>query len=411
MRPTRRLEAPRWAGLAALFLALPLLGSCYNWRSTVVEFDSVLGYVEAEEKEPEELRWRNQALRFPWPLRWFEGELLAGVAESVVDRGWISVRSPGAFAKDRIRWLAELAETDLLKIGESCWRLLLVLDRDPDELNRIYAAQGLSLLMQTFAEDDAREVELQVVGNDHAGFVTGDIGEYRIAARKLVQSFEGSWPGRREDPLLTGGGREDFARAVDALARLHTGALRQERLRLRLLLEAVRVEPFAPLRERLAGSLVYAVQVACVRGLHTALLDAAGSVRLAAMEELIRLGGRELLPRILAELEQRAEVLATEGRSADPDPEMRRALAHYYWSAGPELAERRYDEGRNGFEFLHELASSDPESSLRILGADALAWILRREADPFGEWIPEWWQGYLEQKRSGEPDTTNRSGS
>jgi hypothetical protein len=48
MRPTRRLEAPRWAGLAALFLALPLLGSCYNWRSTVVEFDSVLGYVEAE---------------------------------------------------------------------------------------------------------------------------------------------------------------------------------------------------------------------------------------------------------------------------------------------------------------------------------------------------------------------------
>jgi hypothetical protein len=123
-----------------------------------------------------------------------------------------------------------------------------VLDRDPDELNRIYAAQGLSLLMQTFAEDDAREVELQVVGNDHAGFVTGDIGEYRIAARKLVQSFEGSWPGRREDPLLTGGGREDFARAVDTLARLHTGELRQERLRLRLLLEAVRVEPFAPLR-------------------------------------------------------------------------------------------------------------------------------------------------------------------
>lgn len=358
------------------------------------------GFTEDLLEEPEELEWHTEARRYPWIYRQFESSLMTMFADATgVQRVMHPVKNPAGFASDRILWLAELAGSDLLQIGESTWRLLFVIDRDPSPLHRIYAAQGLGVLLQTFAKRDASREGLRVVGPEHLGLQEGDGSSYRLAARKLLPRIEAAWISVREDEMLSGGGREDFAQAVDALAKLKTGNLEQERLRLRLLLEAVRFEPFRPLQERLAGSLVYAVQSAAVHGLRRSLLDRDGDLRNAALETLSELGGPALLPRLLQILEARPEVLANTSFHCDPDPGVRRALVHRYWSGNADLAEEQFGRGRSGFEFLHELADSDPELSLRILAADALAWLLGREADPFGEWIPEWWQSHRERIR------------
>ena len=400
---------PRMGGLR-VFRAAGLLGlgaltfsSCWSWRSTRIEFDSVAGYEEERAEEPEELEWRSMARRYPWIYRQFETSLVTMFADATgVERGWTEVKNPARFASDRILWLAELAGEDLLRMGETSWRLLLVLDRDPAPLHRIYAAQGLGLLLKTFAKRDRTLEGLRVIGPAHLGLQEGDSSAYRLAARELVAGIEGAWVGRRKDAMLGGGGREDFAKAVDELAKLTAGDLEQERLRLRLLLEAVRYEPYRPLQERLAGSLVFALQTAAVHGLRRALLDRDGGVRVAALETLSELGGPPLLPRLLELLESRPEALADASFRCDPDPGVRRALVHSFWGGDAALAEERYAKGRSGFEFLHEVAGSDPEPSMRILAADALAWLVGREADPFGEWIPEWWQGHLERMRGQE---------
>ncbi len=381
--------------LEILLLAGLLNGaSCVSYESALAEFDGLAGYDPAAMVEPARLEYQGRTRRFPALLRsldWLAGgSFLAGFLGA--KRVWTEVDDPQSFARERLAELPDLAGRNLFRLADVAWRQVLVLERDPSLLSRRIAVEGLlDCMKKAGARLGAGELpDWEPVP---------DIFERR--GRTFSRRLERFWPPLREK-RLTEGEAADYRGLCRDLASLPPGSPGQERALLRLFLEAVRTENDPRVYEAEVEGLKTCMRRIFRTGMRIALADLrSGLVRGAALEACWNRGGAEVLPDLLGIFQNRSRRIAGNGAPIDPDPGVRRRFVHLCWRLRPDEAEVSRGEGSSPMDFLHEAAVRDPDRSVALLARIVLAWLVRREVDPYGDWIPGWWEQRVIRRRKG----------
>jgi hypothetical protein len=372
-----------WA--LALVLELSFFSGCSTYRGLLKEVDSVVGFDAQNFGEPARIEYSPKALRHPWMIRalgWFHFDAFT---ENVLGlkRQWITLKDPAGFLRNRIPRLVEEAESRLDYLGEASWRLLLITDKDPSDLNRSLAMGGLT----------------KVLGILAPGFDPGDqrllFGfpeEFERKAVPLLKKMETYWPGLRKESLQ-GEKRDEFATLLRDLTYLPAGNLFQERGRIRLLLEALAQETDPGLQHLVAGYLFESLRRGCLHGLVLGLSDRLSpEVRVTAVNSFYSLGRTKALPWILAQLKQNMAAVFGPTGPVDSSPDVRRRLAVLCASISPSEGDLEYGKGPSPFAFMYQLAFEDEDRGLRLFAREIFSWILHRPMDKEGAWIPKWWR-------------------
>lgn len=363
------------------------------------EFDSLARYRPETQAEPASLGYGKRAERYPWFVRLFEGSGVPYLIEGVFgfERQPWDVEHPPSFARERIARMASLAGSDPVRIAETSWRLLLVLEADRSELNRCIATRQIESFLQSQG--------LTTVDERSKGLERLPRRRFDEEARRLERILEPLWPGLREEEL-TGTERTAYASALRELTLLGADSLGDERRRLRTLIEAVEWEDDAGLREIARANLRRATHSAWLHGLSFALLDPGEYVRERAVRALWTGGGGEILPWILARLADRARRIGAPTAPLDPSLLVRRRVLSCCGELSFAEAEKTSSAGSteelSPLSCLQQAFTFDEDQGIRYLAAVALAEILGRPVDPQGAWIPAWWQKYVAESREGK---------
>ncbi|MEZ5989622.1 MAG: hypothetical protein R3F30_10940 [Planctomycetota bacterium] len=326
-----------------------------------------------------------------WALATFSfgSEDVARFYESMFGQGraFYEVAAKGEFVRDALATLTADAGNDLFRLSEVTYRLLFVLDLDTSPLNRAIATEELAGVVAL--------IRREPLGPDHRGFVPGLRRGFVEAATRLHADLGPYWPGLREETRLAPEAREAYLTTLDALSLLVAGDLRQERLRLQLVLEACRSETAdRALKVAIAERLFRCLETAAVEGLSRALDDDDAHVRETAVARLWALGGRGTHPYVLARLAAREPGL----RLVDPSVAVRRRVLQCCWSLDAAAAALHHGEGPDSFTVIHDIALWDPEPGLRSLATACLAHLLGRPDELGSDWVRQWWQDHLTGK-------------
>ncbi len=373
--------------LAAFFGSLGF-SSCSTYHGLLKEVDSVVGFDSRTFGEPARIEYSPKALRHPWMIRALSWLHFDAFTENVLGlkRQWITLKDPAGFLRARIPRLVGEAENRLDYLGEANWRLLLILDKDPSDLNRALSLDGMKRILSVIAP----------------GFDPGDprllFGfpeEFERKAGPLLKKMEVYWPGLRKAPLK-GDQRDEFATLLRDLTNLPAGNLIQERGRIRLLLEALAAENDPGIQPLIAEDLFESLRRACLHGLVIGLGDRLSpEVRVSAIDSFYYLGRTKALPWILAQLRRNvAAVFGLTTGPVDTSPDVRRRLAVLCASIQPSEGDLEFGKGPSPFAFLYQMAFEDEDRGLRLFAREIFSWILHHPMDKEGAWIPKWWRDH-----------------
>ncbi len=383
-----------------LVLAAFGFAGCASYPIVLREFDSIAGYDRQTQKEPAKLEYREFADRYPAllrPLEWVgAGSLLNALFAT--RQTPVPVDNPPDFVRTRIRSMASVAGRNLARITAVTWRLLLVIEKDPTPLNRAVAIRELARLTRVF--DDI------VTDGKGVGFATptpSAATKFRERAKELSGALASTWPGLPKSDRSRNG-RDRYATALRDLSRLDAAGLEQERIRLRLMREALDWEPDAEVLRFTARATIAALHSAIARGLATGIRDPEPRVRQAAIAELWNHGRDRILPWLLFALEARTKASVPPALVPavpfDLDADVRRQVLRLCWAVDTAKASEQFDNGPSPYRTLVEAALQDPKPALRLLAGEALAFHLRRPVEPHPTWIREWWRSFVS---AGQP--------
>ncbi len=370
--------------VSAVFVGTGFL-SCSTYQGLLKEVDSVVGFDPRTFGEPARIEYSPKALRHPWMIRALSWLHFDAFTENILGlkRQWITLKDPAGFLRVRIPRLVGEAENRLDYLGEAAWRLLLLLDKDPSDLNRALSLDGMKRILRVLAP----------------GFDPGDqrllFGfpeEFERKAGPLLKKIEAYWPGLRKVPLR-GDQRNDFATLLRDLTHLPAGNLAQERGRIRLLLEALEAESDPGLQPFIAEDLFESLRRGCLHGLVVGLADRTSpEVRVSAIDSFFSLGRAKALPWILAQLKRNVAAVYGLIGPVDTSADVRRRLAVLCASIQPTEGDWEVGNGPSPFAFLYQMAFEDEDRGLRLFAREIFAWILHHPMDKEGEWIPKWWR-------------------
>lgn len=391
-----------------LLAALCLAPGCTSYESTKIEFDSLAGINERLLSEAPTLSYADSYLAKPGLAGTFDGSVFGDIVEAVFgsERRQSKVVEKGDFVRKRMAWMVEFCNGDRVRIAETAWRILLVLEKDGSALNRSLANEHCgTLLKQLGIGALSAEMAQQLLGPRQS---RENAGALREALRPLLGVLRRTWPGKRKS-VLEAAERRNHARVLQAFQELPPLGLAGARDRLPVLLEATRDEDIAELAELSARLLAKSTVLALMRGLFLSFHDSKWSVRDSAVKEVWDLGGASVLPWLLAQFDKRqsgrtdgADLPRTTLRLIDDSDELRRRLIQCCWSLDKESAALRHGDALSPFKFLHDTAIYDPSPSLRFLAREALAHVLERENDRRTLWVSTWWQDFVSLEGSGQ---------
>lgn len=372
-----------WGGVLPLMLSL--FTGCSTYRGLLKEVDSVVGFDAQTFGEPAKIEYSPKALRHPWMIRALGWLYVDAFTENVLGlkRQWIDLKDPAGFLRRRIPRLVGESERRLDYLGEAGWRLLLIVDKDPSDLNRSLALVGLARILKILAPGfDPKDPRL----------LFGYPEEFERKAGPILKRMESLWPGLREGPLQTED-RDELATLLRDLTYLPAGNLFQERGRIRLLLEAMRTEVDRGLQGLILRNLFESLRRACLHGLVLGLSDRRSpEVRISAINSFYSLGRNRALPWILSQLKRNTSAIFGPTGPVDANPDVRRRLAVLCASIQPAEGDAEFEKGPSPYAFLYQLAFEDADQGLRLFAREIFSWILHHPLDKDGAWIPQWWR-------------------
>jgi hypothetical protein len=376
-RSTRRGRFLLWAAAASLAVG------CASYERVRMEFDSVTRF-DGFDDEPAELDYQQLAKRWPWTVRATEGSGFDSVLAFLfgLEPYPMPIDNPVGFVRERIPMLVELADGDPAESAEVARRLLWVLERDEQSLNRVVAIEGIATLLEAMAVDPLR----RPMARD-----ARDPAQEAVAAAWGALAERG--PARGDAPLSVEQ-RSAWVRALETLTERPLGRGADDRRLLHALAVAQRDEQDRALREPVRRALAAAAANAMADGLRRHLLDGTPEVREAALLALYRLGGSAALAYSL-----RALSLPTGGlQRYDQSRSIRLLWIRMCSQVGGDVVFQQHAGGPTGIEFLYDMVRGD-DDGLRLNALEAMAICLGRPISFDAAWADEWWREYSLARR------------
>lgn len=391
-RTKERTSCALRARLGVLTLA-GVLGACASYASTVHQFDGLIGYDQDRGSEADTYALRRKTVAYP-----FWAEAIQAFADDLgIERREFEVEFPHKRLRKNMRLMVEQSGQQLERLAELSWRCLLVLDQDGSPLNRATAIRCLAQL----AERSPRLAKVGEPGLELPGRRnTAARVAFRASAREIVRTLADLWmreEGERRDEKA----RAAFEDKIQELAALQATSLAHERGRLRVLGEALVWERDPRSQQEVARALLACMRSAVFRGLRQALRDPEVLPRLAALDAFWRLGRKEYLAYSIASLRKGLLDRLPEGHASraliDEDARVRRKISNFASAIPLESTIEPVGEGPSPVRFLVDTGLRDPERGLRLGARHALSVMTKRDFDPEGAWIAEWWERLVTQ--------------
>ncbi|MHC4514880.1 MAG: hypothetical protein ACYTGW_01625 [Planctomycetota bacterium] len=357
------------------------------WRA-LAEFDSSAARVQPE-KEPEKLDYVEAPERLPWYVRQMEGLgfdfLLTRLLN--VKPTPVAQENPSGYARERLVTLIDMVGDDLERGAQVAVRLLWVLEKDRNILNRVVSLRGVETIVHGLGLDPM----------DPLLDTTDDSAARRREVEAAETEMEQYWPGVREPGELGDDARQAFIAALDRELRSPLPTPRARRQLVLALARGYADETDGAMRTRLEAVLRRALSFATGLGLRNSLTANRPEVRDVAIRAYRRLCGPIGVPYVLRRIA--APAGSKRGNPYDPDPTVRLTLVRLCSQLRGEPAMKSVHGGKMPVDFLYETAIADDEAGLRQVALEGLALCLQRPKISFDEeWATTWRQQFIVER-------------
>lgn len=380
MKRTLGLLALVWSAFIGLSLS-----SC-SYVHSLEEFDSVAGWTDPL-NEPESVAWQPRPLLYPW----YRTAVTFGLAD--LDPVPDEVDNPSGFARERLIELADWMGDDPTRVAQVARRMLWVVEKDPNSLNRITAIRGLERILRVLGRNPlAPEAYFEEV-DAAKGLVLES--RFRSAHETIQRMFS------RTEPSLTEAQRGEYVRALQDYVAVPVPRSTWRRQLIRTIWTVYFGERAHP-DVRLAAheALQQAVYYAVCNGLRSALVplddEDFPAVRIEALLVFRRIGGIPAVPFVLQMMARPR--LGNRALRYDRDVQVRMALVRV-------CGQLSYEHASAGtpkpLEFLYETAADEDEDgdvrrvALEGLGRCLAAHRGERRVSLELSWAKEWWKQYV----------------
>ncbi|MBK8977002.1 MAG: hypothetical protein IPM29_13890 [Planctomycetes bacterium] len=367
----------RAALLAALCAASALGGGCAaSYATQRMEFDSMTGF-EDTATEPASFEPSDRARRWPGIVRWWEGTLLDVALAGLwsLEPRFVEIDQPAKFLRERIEGMVRRARGDVGRLADCSHRVLWLLARDPQELDRLVAVDAVEDLLAELGVDP---LKVPTRALDSVASLAREKRELTALAA-AVDALADRAPRPAEG--------FEVLRRLRALSARPGPSPEQGRQAIRALLDAA-VRLRDP-RLRRAARYALADRCGCELGqeLRVLLLDRAPNVRESALLALRRRSGPRAVNAALF-----AFASLGGGPRYDQDVAIRRQLVRLCAQLPRDLLLDRFSNGPRPLEFLFDTATADADEGLRMVALDALARVTGRPVELEPEWAESFWR-------------------
>jgi hypothetical protein len=390
------------SGRIAAVMLLLLLGGCSSiarawdrsfgerfhldksFHRLLTEFDSVAARTDPA-KEPDRLEYVQAPERLPWYARQLEGLgfdfLVSGVLGARPSP--VVQENPSGYARERLVILISMVGDDVERGALVAARLLWVVEKDHNLLNRVVSLRGVETILGGLDLDPMDPLL------DNADHSPQRQQEVEAAAAEL----EKHWPARRKTDRLSAAQRQAFETALASMTRCPLPSALKRRQLLLALATGYAEEPDSRMRASLWNATRRSLLFAAGLGLRDSLAMATPELRDVAIRAYSRLCGPIGVPYVLR------RIAAPAGWEADnpydSDPLVRLTLVRLC----AQLKGKSVQGGKMAVDFLYDTAVADDEAGLRQVALEGLALCLQRpQIEDDEEWATTWRQQFIAER-------------
>lgn len=355
-----------------------------SFERLLAEFDSVAALADPL-NEPEQLEYVSSPERLPWYVRQMEGLGFDFLLTRVigVKPAPVLQDNPSGYARERLTILVSMVGGDAVRGARVAARLLWVLEKDRNLLNRVLALRGIETIVAGLGLNPMDPV-----------LDTADDSEARreqvaMAAAQMKEH----WPANRKG-RLSNAQRQVFEAAVAALIGSPLPSSLKRRQLLLALATGCAMETDARMRASLQEALRRSLLFAAGLGLRNSLTVAAPELRDVAIRAYSRLCGPVGVPYVLRRIATPAGW--GPGNPYDSDPLVRLTLIRLCAQLQGEAAVTSVQGGKMPVDFLYDTVVGDDDPGLRQVALEGLSLCLQRPRIDFDEeWVTQWRRRFI----------------
>lgn len=358
-----------------------------SFRRLLAEFDSVAARTDPV-KEPDQLEYVQAPARLPWYARQLEGlgfDFLVTAKPAPVKQ-----ENPSGYARERLVILITMAGDDVERAALVGARLLWVVERDRNLLNRIVSLRGVEAILGALALNPM----------DPLLDTTDDPGKRRKEVEKAAAELDQYWAARRKHTRLTDAERQAFGAALATMAATPLPSSLARRQLVLSLAIGLGQERDWKVRGLLLDALRRSMLFAAGLGLRNSLRVATPELRDVAMRAYSRLCGPIGVPYVLRRIARPPGWGS--GNLYDDDPLVRLTLLRLCAQLKGEAATTSVQGGKMPVDFLYDTAVGDEDTSLRQVALEGLSLCLQRpnvDRDlEDEEWATKWRQEFIVER-------------
>ena len=368
------------------------LGERFNldksFRRLMAEFDSAAARTDPA-KEPDKLEYVAAPERLPWYVRQMEGLGFDFLFTHLMNVGPspVAQANPSGYARERLEILITMVGDDVERAAQVGARLLWVLEKDRNLLNRVVSLRGV--------EGIVRDLGLNPM--DPLLDTTDDSDGRRRQVEAAEAEMEKYWPANRKTRRLNDAQREAFGAALASLTKSPLpSSLRRRQLALALATGYAQ-ETDGMMSARLWDALRRSLLFAAGLGLRDSLTVGTPELRDVAIRAYARLCGPIGVPYVLRRIA--APAGWGRGNPYDSDALVRLTLVRLCAQLRGEPAMTSVQGGKMAVDFLYDTAVSDDEAGLRRVALEGLCLCLQRpEITLEEEWATQWRQKFIVER-------------